>query len=182
MFGCVTRVPSCELHLHFFFFPPSFLVSYTGSRNVFLCPPLPCTYPSPHTHVPSHLSPLSRSQCAPHSVFPGLRYPHPRYCYFGCFVFGLPFACAFRLVCGFVLCSYLFQRLRLFTLGCLACGFNLLSFFVMVVLSLQLIKYSTGTLGFDRSVRSQRQFKADFPLSRLTERFEERRELLTHGV
>lgn len=78
--------------------------------------------------------------------------------------------------------AYLFQRLRLFTLGCLACGFNLLSFFVMVVLSLQLIKYSTGTLGFDRSVRSQRQFKADFPLSRLTERFEERRELLTHGV
>ena len=78
--------------------------------------------------------------------------------------------------------AYLFQRLRLFTLGCLACGFNLLSFFVMVVLSLQLIKYSMGTLGFDRSVRSQRQFKDYFPLSRLTEQLEERRELLTHGV
>lgn len=78
--------------------------------------------------------------------------------------------------------AYLFQCLRLFTLGCLACGFNLLSFFVMVVLSLQLIKYSTGTLGCDRSVRSRRQFKADFPLSSLTEWFEGRRELLTHGV
>lgn len=78
--------------------------------------------------------------------------------------------------------AYLFQCLSLFTLGGLACGFNLLSFFVMVVLSLQPIKYSMGTLGFDRSVRSQRQFKAYFPLSRLTERLEERRELLTHGV
>lgn len=77
---------------------------------------------------------------------------------------------------------YLFQPLRLFTLGCLARGFNLLSFFVMVVLSLHLINYSTGTLGFDLAVRSQRQFGAHFPLSRLTEWLEERRELLTHGV
>lgn len=78
--------------------------------------------------------------------------------------------------------AYLFQSFRLFTLGCLACGFNLLSFFVMVVLSLQLIKYSTGSLGFDWSARSQRQFKAHFPLARLVEWLEERRELLTHGV
>lgn len=67
-------------------------------------------------------------------------------------------------------------------LGGLAAGFNLLSFFVMVVLSLQLIKYSMGTLGFDRSVRSQTQLKADFPLSRLTEGFEGWGERLTHGV
>lgn len=78
--------------------------------------------------------------------------------------------------------SYLPQSLRLLTLGCLACSFNLLSFFVMVVLSLQLITYSTGTLRFDLSMRSQREFIANFPLSRLTEWFEERRELLAHGV
>lgn len=65
--------------------------------------------------------------------------------------------------------AYLFQSFRLSLLGCLACGFNLLSFFVMVVLSLQLIKYSTGSLGFDWSARSQRQFKAHFPLARLVE-------------
>lgn len=84
--------------------------------------------------------------------------------------------------CWVFFSAYLFQSFRLFTMGCLACGFNLLSFFVMVVLSLQLIKYSTGPLEFDRSVRSQRQFKADFLLSRLTEWSEQRRELLIHGV
>ena len=77
--------------------------------------------------------------------------------------------------------AYLFQSLRLFTLGCLACGFSLLSFFVMVVLSLQLIRYSTGTLRFDPSLRSQR-IHSQFPTFQTHWVVWERRELLAHGV
>lgn len=56
---------------------PSFSVSHARPRNVFLCPPLLRICPSPHTPVPSHLTPclvpnvslfcLSRSPLSPSS-------------------------------------------------------------------------------------------------------------------
>lgn len=118
--GCATRVPSCELHLHFFF-PSSFFVSHARSRNVFLCPS-PYICPPTHTPDPSRLSSLSHLQCVSHFAFPGLHYPHPRCCYFGCFVFVLCLLCFLACVwfC-FVLCL-LFWFCGFFGLVCVACS------------------------------------------------------------
>lgn len=117
--GCATRVPSCELHLHFFF-PSSFFVSHARSRNVFLCPSPYICLPT-HTPDPSRLSPCLISNVSPIPPFPVSTTPTPVVVIL--VTLCLSFACAFWLVCGFVLCCVLlFWFCGFFGLVCVACS------------------------------------------------------------
>lgn len=112
--------PQLRVTSPFLLLSPSFFVSHACPPNVFLCAILLCIFPSPHTPVLSHLTPLSHPQCVPILSFPVATIPTPVVILV---VLCLPFACcALPLVCGFVLCFCFFGFVVFFGLVCVACS------------------------------------------------------------
>ena len=138
MFGCVTRVPGCELHLHFFFFPPPFS-SFTPVPG--MCPHVPLS--SASAPLSSHSCPfssdsLSRPQCVPILSFPVSTIPTPvviilvalcvafgSLCFLACVVLFRVFAFFFFFLVCFVLllfCVFVCLFVCFFGLVCVACS------------------------------------------------------------
>uniref|UniRef100_A0A8C2QTD6 Uncharacterized protein n=1 Tax=Capra hircus TaxID=9925 RepID=A0A8C2QTD6_CAPHI len=111
VFGCVTRVPGCELHLHFFFFPPPFS-SFTPVPG--MCPHAPLSSASApfSSHArPFSSDPLSRPQCVPTLSFPVSTIPTP------VVIILVALCVAFGSLC-FLACVVLFRVFAFFVLFC----------------------------------------------------------------
>lgn len=119
-------VPGCELHLHFFFFPPPFS-SFTPVPG--MCPHVPLSSASAplSAHArPFSSDPLSRPQCVPILSFPVSTIPTP------VVIILVALCVAFGSLC-FPACVVLFRVFAFFFLVLCCCCFFVLFFGLVCV-------------------------------------------------